>query len=145
VGPRADEGSQHRRRQVARSGNHSVRWRGRKICSGGKGAQGGLHLPKYPVNAPWGAGSRRREFIAPPGAGSLRVRAPEVPEEARFASSCLGAPMQRGPPVPGVHRARIFALFQLPGGRPWHFAPELDPAAATEAEGSISLGARREK
>jgi hypothetical protein len=53
--------------------------------------------------------------------------------------------MRRGPPVPGVHRAGIFALFPLPGGHPRRFAPELDPAAAKEAEGSISLGAWRKK
>jgi hypothetical protein len=53
--------------------------------------------------------------------------------------------MRRGPPAPGVHRARIFTLFPLPGGRPRRFAPELDPAAAEEAEGSISLGAWRKK
>jgi hypothetical protein len=60
---------------------------------------------------------------------------------ARFASSCLGAPMRRGPPAPGVHQAGVFALFPLPGGRPWRFAPELDPAAAAELEGSMSSGA----
>jgi hypothetical protein len=31
-------------------------------------------------------------------------------------------------------------LFLLPGGHPWRFAPELVPAAAEEAEGSIGLG-----
>jgi hypothetical protein len=31
-------------------------------------------------------------------------------------------------------------LFQLPGGRPRRFVPELDPAAAEEAEGSIAWG-----
>jgi hypothetical protein len=34
----------------------------------------------------------------------------------------------------------IFALYLLPEGRPRHFAPELDPAAAEEAKGSIRLG-----
>jgi hypothetical protein len=53
--------------------------------------------------------------------------------------------MWRGPPAPGVHRAEIFALFPLPGGRPRYFAPELDQAAAEELEGSMSLGARRKK
>jgi hypothetical protein len=48
--------------------------------------------------------------------------------------------MRRGPPVPGVHQAGIFTLFLLPGGRPRRFAPELDPAVAEEAEGSIGLG-----
>jgi hypothetical protein len=56
------------------------------------------------------------EFRAPPSAGPRRVRAPEVPGAARFASPCLGAPMRRGPPAPGVHWAGIFALFPLPGG-----------------------------
>jgi hypothetical protein len=60
---------------------------------------------------------------------------------ARFASSCLGAPMRRGPQAPGVHWAGIFALFPLPGGRPRRFAPELDPVAAEELEGSMSSGA----
>jgi hypothetical protein len=55
-------------------------------------------------------------FRAPPGAGPLRVKALEAPGAARFASSCLGAPMRRGPPAPGIHRAGIFALFLLPGG-----------------------------
>jgi hypothetical protein len=31
-------------------------------------------------------------------------------------------------------------LFLLPGGRPQHFVPEPDPAAAEEAEGSIAWG-----
>jgi hypothetical protein len=48
--------------------------------------------------------------------------------------------MRRGPPALGVHWAGIFTLFLLPGGRPRCFAPELDPAAAEEAEGSICLG-----
>jgi hypothetical protein len=45
---------------VAWSGNHSVRWWGRRIYSRGRGAQGSLHLPKGPIDAPRGAGSRRR-------------------------------------------------------------------------------------
>jgi hypothetical protein len=53
--------------------------------------------------------------------------------------------MRRGPPVPGVYRVGIFALFLLPGGRPRCFAPELDPAAAVEAEGSICLGGVEEE
>jgi hypothetical protein len=64
---------------------------------------------------------------------------------ARLASSCLGALMQRGPSALGVHRAGIFALFPLPGGRPRRFAPELDSAAAEELEGSMSSGARKQK
>jgi hypothetical protein len=53
--------------------------------------------------------------------------------------------MRRGPPTPGIHRAGIFALFLLPGGRPRRFAPELDPAATEEAEGSICLGGIEEE
>jgi hypothetical protein len=53
--------------------------------------------------------------------------------------------MRRGPPAPGVHRAGIFALFLLPGGRPRRFAPELDPAVPVEAEGSIGLGGIEEE
>jgi hypothetical protein len=53
--------------------------------------------------------------------------------------------MRRGPPAPGVHRARIFALFLLPGGRPRCFAPQLDSAAAEEAVGSIGLGSVEEE
>jgi hypothetical protein len=84
-------------------------------------------------------------FIAPPGARPRRVKALEAPGAARFASSCLGALMRRGPPAPGVHRAGIFALFLLPEGRPRRFIPELDPAAAEEAEGSIAWGTLRKK
>jgi hypothetical protein len=36
-------------------------------------------------------------------------------------------------------------LFLLPGGHPRHFAPELVPAAAEEAEGSIGLGVVEEE
>jgi hypothetical protein len=86
------------------------------------------------------AASGDGEFRAPPSAGPQRVRAPEVPGAARFASPCLSVPMRRGSPAPDVHRAGIFVLFPLPRGRPWRFAPELGPAAAEEAEGSISLG-----
>jgi hypothetical protein len=65
----------------------------------------------------------------------------EVPGAAWFAAPCGGAPMRRGPPAPSVHRAGTFVLFRLPGGRPQRFAPELaDPAAAEEAEGSITQG-----
>jgi hypothetical protein len=53
--------------------------------------------------------------------------------------------MRRGPPAPGVHRVGIFALFLLPGGRPRCFTPELDPAVAEEAEGSICLGSVEEE
>jgi hypothetical protein len=53
--------------------------------------------------------------------------------------------MRRGPPAPGVHRVRIFALFLLLGGRPRRFTPELDSAAAEEAEGSMGLGSVEEE
>jgi hypothetical protein len=36
-------------------------------------------------------------------------------------------------------------LFLLPGGHPWHFIPELDSAAAEEAEGSVGLGSVKEE
>jgi hypothetical protein len=36
-------------------------------------------------------------------------------------------------------------LFLLPGGRPRHFVPEPDPAAAEEAEGSIAWGSVEEE
>jgi hypothetical protein len=38
-----------------------------------------------------------------------------------------------------------FALFLLPRGRPRRFVPELDPAAAEEAEGSIAWGSVEEE
>jgi hypothetical protein len=53
--------------------------------------------------------------------------------------------MRRGPSAPGIHRAGIFALILLPGGRPRRFAPELDSAATEEAEGSIGLGSIEEE
>jgi hypothetical protein len=53
--------------------------------------------------------------------------------------------MRRGSLAPGVHRAGTFTLFLLPGGRPRCFIPELDPAAAEEAEGSIAWGSVEEK
>jgi hypothetical protein len=53
--------------------------------------------------------------------------------------------MCRGPLALGIHRARIFTLFSLLRGHPRRFAPVLDPAAVTEVEGSISLGAWRKK
>jgi hypothetical protein len=53
--------------------------------------------------------------------------------------------MRRGPPVSGVHRAGIFALFLLPKGRPRCFTPELDSAAVEEAEGSMGLGCVEEE
>jgi hypothetical protein len=87
-----------------------------------------------------GAATTGGAFEAPPGAGPRRVKAPVVPGAARFATPCVGALMRRGPPAHGVHRAGIFALFLLPGGRPRHFVPEPDPAAVEEAEGSIARG-----
>jgi hypothetical protein len=80
------------------------------------------------------------EFRAPLGAGPRRVRAPETPGAAQFVSLRLGAPMRRGPSAPGAHRAGTFAALPLPGERPRHFSPELGPAAAEEAEGSMSSG-----
>jgi hypothetical protein len=133
---------------VAWSGNHSVcRW-GRRICSRGRGPRAASTSRRTRSTLPGarGAGAAASgdgKFRAPPHAGPLRVRAPEVLEAAWFASSCLGAPMQRGPLAPSVHRARIFTLFPLPEGRSRRLAPELGPAAATE--GSISLGAWRKK
>jgi hypothetical protein len=96
----------------------------------------------------WGASTAATgdgAFRVPLGAGPRRVKALEAPGAARFASSCLGAPMHRGPPAPGVHWVGIFALFLLPGGLLRCFTPELDPAAAEEAEGSIAWGALRKK
>jgi hypothetical protein len=86
------------------------------------------------------AASGDGEFGAPPRAGPLRVRALEVPEVARLTSPCLGAPMRRGPPVPGAHWAGIFIFFPLPRGCPRRFTPELDPVAAEELAGSMSSG-----
>jgi hypothetical protein len=80
-----------------------------------------------------------------PGARPRRVKAMEFPGAVRFASPCIGAPMRRGPPALGVHQAGTFALFLLPGGRPWRFIPEPALAAAEEAEGSIAWGALRKK
>jgi hypothetical protein len=53
--------------------------------------------------------------------------------------------MRRGPPSSGVHRARTFALFVLPGGRPRRFTLELDHVAEEEAEGSMGLGSIEEE
>jgi hypothetical protein len=76
-------------------------------------------------------------FRVPPGAGTRRVKALEVPGAARSATPCIGAPIRRRPLAPGVHRAGTFALFLLPGGRPRRFVPEPDPTAVDEAEGSM--------
>jgi hypothetical protein len=85
------------------------------------------------------------KFRAPPRVGPLRVRAPEVPKAVWLASPCLDALMWRGPPALGVHQAGTFALFLLPGGRPRRFAPELDPAAVAELEGSMSSGTKEQE
>jgi hypothetical protein len=53
--------------------------------------------------------------------------------------------MRRGPSALGINWARIFALVPLPGGRPWRFAPELDPAVMEELEGSMSSGVWKRK
>jgi hypothetical protein len=53
--------------------------------------------------------------------------------------------MQRGPPALGVHWAGTFAFFPLPRRHPRCFTPELDPTAAEESEGSMSLGARKQE
>jgi hypothetical protein len=57
-------------------------------------------------------------FRAPPGAGLRRVKAMEVPRAARFTAPCVCAPVHRGPPALGIHRAGTFVLFLLPGGHP---------------------------
>jgi hypothetical protein len=84
-------------------------------------------------------------FRAPPDAGPQRVRALEVPGVARFTMPRIGAPRRKGPPAPGAHRAGTFSLFLLPGGRSRRFTPELVPAAAEEAEGSMGLGVVEEE
>jgi hypothetical protein len=151
-GPRRDEGSQHLRRQAAGSRDHSCckgchllwhrgvrnRGRGPRTASASRSARS--ILP-----AGWGASitatSGDSAFRAPPGAGPRRVRAMVVPGAARFSAPCIGASMRRGPLIPGAQRAGTFGLFLLPGGRPCHFAPELeDSAAAEEAEGSMAWG-----
>jgi hypothetical protein len=65
AGPWGNEGSQHLRRQGTGSCDHSGRrWgrllRPRAVRGRGEGVQGGLNLPEHPVDAPRGAGSRRR-------------------------------------------------------------------------------------
>jgi hypothetical protein len=94
--------------------------------------------------SPWGGEPASGMLRAPPGAGPRRVKAMEVPGAARFTALCGGAPMHKGPPAPGAHRAGTFGLFRLPGGCPRRLAPELaDPAAAEEAEGSIARRSAR--
>jgi hypothetical protein len=80
------------------------------------------------------------EFREPLGAGPRRVRAPETPGAARSVLLRLVAPMRRGPLAPGAHWARTFAVLPLPEERPRRFTPELGPAAAAEAEGSMGGG-----
>jgi hypothetical protein len=84
-------------------------------------------------------------FRAPLGVGPRRVRALEVPDVARFAVPRIDAPRRRGPLEPGAHWAGTFSLFLLPRGCSRRFAPELVPAAAEEAEGSIGLGVVEEE
>jgi hypothetical protein len=64
---------------------------------------------------------------------------------ARFSVPRISALRRKRPPAPGAHRAGTFSLFLLHGGRPRHFAPELVPAAAEEAKGSIGLGVIEEE
>jgi hypothetical protein len=155
LGPRRNQGTQHLRRQAAGSGDHTVRRRGhllwpQAIRERGKGAQGGFHLPEHLIDAPRGAGSRRRRQGQRRIQGAPRRKTPKGQGAggsgaARFAVPRIGAPRRRGPPAPGVHRAGTFSLFLLPGGRPRRFAPELVPAAAEEADGSIGLGVVEEE
>jgi hypothetical protein len=150
VGPRGNQGAQQLRRPAARSGDHPVHRRATS-CGPGASASGGRGpraastslSTRSMLPEARGAGAAARgdgAFIAPPGAGHRRVRALEVPGAARFVVPRMGAPRRKGPPVPGAHQAGTFSLFLLPGGRPRRFAPELVPAAAEEAEGSIGLG-----
>jgi hypothetical protein len=155
VGYRGNQGTQQLCLPAVGSGDHSVRRQGyllwpRAGAGRGKGTQGGLHVPEHPIDAPQGAGSWRRRqgdgaFRAPPGAGPHRVRALEVPDVVRFIVPRIGAPRSKGPPAPVAHRAGTFSLFLLPGGHPRCFTPELIPAVAEEAEGSISLGVVEEE
>jgi hypothetical protein len=135
---------------VARSGNHSVRRRGRRICSRGRGPRVASTSRSTRSMFPGARGvgaaaSGDGEFRAPPSAGPLRVRAPEVPEAARFTSSCLGAPMRRGPPAPGVHRARIFTLFPLPGGASVALGPRAWSSGGVGGGGVHQLGGVKEE
>jgi hypothetical protein len=134
---------------VARSGNHSIRRWGRRIYSRGRGAQGSLHLPEGPINAPRGAGSRRRRqrrrqvqsastrgIPKGQGAGGPRGNAVRLALPRRAdAEGAAGAGRPLGWDIRFIPTAR---------GRPRCFAPELDPAAA-ELEGSMSLGAWKQK
>jgi hypothetical protein len=84
-------------------------------------------------------------YRAPPGAGPRRVKAPEAPGAAGFALPYLNAPMRRGPPVPGVHRARIFALFLLPGGAHGASPPSLIMRRRRRQRDPWAWGALRKK
>jgi hypothetical protein len=155
VGPRHDKGSQHLCHQVVGSRDYSGRGRGlllwpRIVRGREEGARAASTSRSARSMLPAGRGASVASATgdsvlrAPPGAGPRRVKAMEVPGAAQFVVLCGGAPMRRGPPAPGAHRAGTFGLFRLPGGRPRRLAPELaDPAAAEEAEGSIARGSAR--
>jgi hypothetical protein len=115
--------------------------RGPRVASTSRSTRSMLPGEQEASTAPTGDGAYR----APPGTGPRRVKAPEAPGAAGFTSPYLGVLMRRGPPAPGVHRAGIFTLFLLPGGSPQRFTPELDSAAAEEAEGSMGLGSAEEE
>jgi hypothetical protein len=147
VGPRRNEGSQHLRHQAAGSRDHSGRRRGhllwpRIVRGRGEGPRvaSTSRSTRSMLPGAQGAGAAAigdSTLRAPPGAGPRRVKALEVPGAARSATPCIGAPMHRGHPAPGIHWAGTFALFLLPGGRPRRFVPEPDPAAAEKSEGSM--------
>jgi hypothetical protein len=119
---------------VARSGHHSVRRRGRKICSRGRGAQGGLHLPEYSVDAPRGAGSRRR--------CQWRRRVQRASTRGTPEGQGAGGPRGSAGHLVLPRRANVkgAAGARRPSGRDLYL-DQLGPAAATEVEGSISLEA----
>jgi hypothetical protein len=62
---------------VAQTGDHSVRQRSRRICSRGRGAQGGRYLPKRLVNAPRSVGSGRLRQRRRRVQGATRCRTPK--------------------------------------------------------------------
>jgi hypothetical protein len=127
VGPQRNEGSQHLRRQAAGSCDYSNHT-GRAIScgpgsptAGGRGPRAASTCRSTRSMLPGARGADAAAtgdgaFRAPLGAGPRRVKALEVPGAARPATPCIGTPMHRGPPVPGVHRAGTFAMFLLPGG-----------------------------
>jgi hypothetical protein len=118
-------------------GSSAAEGRGPRAASTSRSAR--LMLPVR-----WGACATATgdgAFRAPPGAGPWKVKELEVPRAAQFAAPYVDALMCRGPPALGIHWVGTFALFWLPRGRPRRFAPKLaDPAAAEEAEGSITRG-----